>query len=82
MPAEQLPQRRILTGRHANDQPVIVHASLLRWEDDRFTKSTKNLRRTPAVLDWQLTTRTACMTGPGSARIPAFSKPLTTHELP
>jgi hypothetical protein len=22
------------------------------------------------------------MTGPGSARIPAFSKPLTTHELP
>jgi hypothetical protein len=39
--AEQLPQRRVITGRHANDQPVVVvHAFLLRWEGDRFTKST------------------------------------------
>jgi uncharacterized membrane protein len=28
----------------------------LRWEDDRFTNSTMNLPRTPALPGWQLTT--------------------------
>jgi hypothetical protein len=81
MPAEQLPQRRIITGRHANDQPVVVHASLLRREGDRFTNSTKNLRRNPDPQagrspPGQLYDR------PRVSTIPAFSEPLTTHELP